>query len=690
MSGNYVNKYEPPYEPPSLTVSNKGIQGNKKWALWSDSDSLVSKAKKVRLWIMSNDGPKGDDKLIITPEGNVGIGISEPSAKLQISGDLVLEKIASPPGPLSDGAARIFSDDSGVLHIQCPSGKSGSGTLQVTGNLSVDGPISADKGLSVKNGLLEAKAGLTAEGALSAGAVNVSGGDLEAQSGLKVSAGTLEAKAGMTAGGTLTAGAVTVSGNSLEAQAGLKVSAGLLEAKAGMTAGGALTAEAVTVSGNALEAQAGLKVSAGLLEAKGGMTVEGTFIVKKNSSVTVEGGTLNVDNGLNVGPDKFVVGADGAACFQEKATFKNGIDITGALKIGSLKVGSVAAEVQAGSAAIAEDLDIGGRLLFRDKIIGTPIFIRGTGGVDDPDIQQIGQSWLPDKPKKGLRLMQLRDLGGKINIDSVSLFDTDGESQALVQLNAILGDIYNNHIKERFGIITSYKKWERKEFKNIGFVQNFKLIGLNKILNIEDNCAEHPYAAVFWYNSDKDEFEVIEVLENPNVVHHAHIQGSWINGSFIVSPGESSVPSSSWLWQCNNGIGSLNYKDFNGKSIRALSIFSNSEAHFYGKVYGNGIVELSDRRLKKSIAPLRDVLLKLGGLHGVSFEWNDIFPHLGLVSGKREIGIMAQEARDIFPEIVYVDHNNYLNMSYSKLTVLLLEAIKELDERVKSLERTTA
>jgi hypothetical protein len=138
----------------------------------------------------------------------------------------------------------------------------------------------------------------------------------------------------MTAGGALTAGAVTVSGNALEAQAGLKVSAGTLEAKAGMTAGGALTAGAVTVSGNALEAQAGLKVSAGTLEAKAGMIVRGILTVKEKIAVTVEGGTLNVGNGLNVGPDKFVVNSNGEATFDEKAGFKKGLNVTGTLEVG--------------------------------------------------------------------------------------------------------------------------------------------------------------------------------------------------------------------------------------------------------------------------------------------------------------------------------------------------------------------
>jgi hypothetical protein len=226
-----IDEYEPPLS--NLKVSDKGIQGFKKWALWSDSEATPGKeAQSVRLWIRSGNGPKGNDKLVITSRGNIGIGMEEPSAKLQISGDLVMEKIASPLNSLSDGAARIYNDDKGFLHIQCPG--DGNGTLEVTGDLKVNGNIAADKGLSVKNGLLEAKSGMTVGATLTADAVAVSGGALEALKGLKVSSGLLEAKSGMTVNGLFTANCPvtvgdgsTVSGTELRAANGLAVTGSL-------------------------------------------------------------------------------------------------------------------------------------------------------------------------------------------------------------------------------------------------------------------------------------------------------------------------------------------------------------------------------------------------------------------------------------------------------------------------------
>jgi hypothetical protein len=149
----------------------------------------------------------------------------------------------------------------------------------------------------VKNGLLEAKAGMTAEGALSAEAVKVSGGDLEAAKGLKVSNGLLEAKRGMTAEGALSAEAVKVSGGDLEAAKGLKVSKGLLEAKDGMTAEGLLTANCPVIVGGRLSESVAELVEANSLKVQGSLNADNGLIVRSNDNdiMSVDG------NGVFVG-----------------------------------------------------------------------------------------------------------------------------------------------------------------------------------------------------------------------------------------------------------------------------------------------------------------------------------------------------------------------------------------------------
>jgi len=90
----------------------------------------------------------------------------------------------------------------------------------------------------------------------------------------------------------------------------------------------------------------------------------------------------------------------------------------------------------------------------------------------------------------------------------------------------------------------------------------------------------------------------------------------------------------------------------------------------------------SDRRLKKNIATLTNVLPKLDQLRGVSFEWNHLAASMGHKEGERNIGMIAQELQKVYPELVATTKNSkgkeYLAIDYSKFTAVLLQSIKEL------------
>ena len=71
-------------------------------------------------------------------------------------------------------------------------------------------------------------------------------------------------------------------------------------------------------------------------------------------------------------------------------------------------------------------------------------------------------------------------------------------------------------------------------------------------------------------------------------------------------------------------------------------------------------------------------------LRGVSFEWReDLQPGQ---SGK-DLGVIAQEVEQVFPELVGVDQRGYKTVNYIGLIAPLIEAVKELDARVRALER---
>ena len=83
------------------------------------------------------------------------------------------------------------------------------------------------------------------------------------------------------------------------------------------------------------------------------------------------------------------------------------------------------------------------------------------------------------------------------------------------------------------------------------------------------------------------------------------------------------------------------------------------------------------------------LLVTLGAvtaLRGVSYRFDrESFPEKKFDDGKH-LGLIAQELRTVFPELVHESDSGYLSVNYIGLIPVLLEAIKELQERIQVLE----
>ena len=90
----------------------------------------------------------------------------------------------------------------------------------------------------------------------------------------------------------------------------------------------------------------------------------------------------------------------------------------------------------------------------------------------------------------------------------------------------------------------------------------------------------------------------------------------------------------------------------------------------------------SSQRWKNNITIIPDPLEKINALRGVYFDWDEAH------GGRHDIGMIAEEVGEIIPEIVSYEANgtDASGMDYSRLTPLLLEAIKALNDRIDDLE----
>ncbi len=95
----------------------------------------------------------------------------------------------------------------------------------------------------------------------------------------------------------------------------------------------------------------------------------------------------------------------------------------------------------------------------------------------------------------------------------------------------------------------------------------------------------------------------------------------------------------------------------------------------------------SDERLKTKLSNIDNALNKVNSLSGFYYQANEVAQALGY-EVKKEVGVSAQEVQAIMPEVVApapID-DKYLTVRYEKLIPLLIEAIKELTDKINVLE----
>ena len=93
----------------------------------------------------------------------------------------------------------------------------------------------------------------------------------------------------------------------------------------------------------------------------------------------------------------------------------------------------------------------------------------------------------------------------------------------------------------------------------------------------------------------------------------------------------------------------------------------------------------SDRNLKTNIIQIKNSLSKILQLNGVEFDFIES-ANSGYL-GVHQIGLIAQDVKEIIPEVVGENVDGNLGVSYQHLVALLVEAVKEQQEQINELKR---
>ena len=97
-----------------------------------------------------------------------------------------------------------------------------------------------------------------------------------------------------------------------------------------------------------------------------------------------------------------------------------------------------------------------------------------------------------------------------------------------------------------------------------------------------------------------------------------------------------------------------------------------------GQATIGSVVEASSIMYKENVKQIESPLEKITKLRGVEFDYKKTKEH--------SIGMIAEEVNEIFPELVAKNEDGDVTaMSYTRITAVLLEAVKELSAEVKEL-----
>lgn len=126
----------------------------------------------------------------------------------------------------------------------------------------------------------------------------------------------------------------------------------------------------------------------------------------------------------------------------------------------------------------------------------------------------------------------------------------------------------------------------------------------------------------------------------------------------------------------------------NGNRINFLNTITNE----YNSLFVSHIYNVSDARVKKDVADVKDGLLSLTQLRPVTYRWASPSIADGTVAMEKlkygsdehelQYGFIAQEVEEIFPDMVSTDSAGNKAINYTSLIPILVKSVQELQEQI--------
>jgi hypothetical protein len=148
--------------------------------------------------------------------------------------------------------------------------------------------------------------------------------------------------------------------------------------------------------------------------------------------------------------------------------------------------------------------------------------------------------------------------------------------------------------------------------------------------------------------------------------------GQYNSSGSSVTINATSFDTANTAFVIGNGVDGSN-------TSNAFKVLFNGDTTVSNDLTVNGdVVVSSDARLKANIVSLGSTLARLLLIDGKSYTMKK--------DGKQKIGVLAQDIQKVFPELVSEDSNEMLAVNYQGLVPVLINALKEQDDKISRLE----
>ena len=115
--------------------------------------------------------------------------------------------------------------------------------------------------------------------------------------------------------------------------------------------------------------------------------------------------------------------------------------------------------------------------------------------------------------------------------------------------------------------------------------------------------------------------------------------------------------------------------------------FATREVIIHNTLTADNIAAKSDKRFKTEIRAIENTLEKVLGLRGVTYKWEMDQAKGGETDQSTQIGLIAQEVEEYFPELVIETSRGYKALNYGKMSAVLVEAIKEQQSQIEDQQK---